>query len=76
MVLYAISCSQISRQSDLKFFVLSLFVPEKKVLLEDPIIDIIGDNTVIVGDYKLRLKSSGGKVSSSWKINYETNYET
>ena len=62
-----------SRQSDLKCVGLSLFVPEKKVLLEDPIIDIIGDNTVIVGDYKLRLKSSGGKVSSSWKINYEIN---
>ena len=63
-----------SRQADLKCVGTNLFIPEKKVLPENPIIDIAGDNTVIVHDFKLRLKSSGGEIKSSWKINYETNY--
>ena len=50
-----------SRQSDLKCVGNELFIPEKKKLPENIFLDVIGDNTVRVGHYKLRVKSSGGK---------------
>ena len=60
-----------SRQADLKCVGDELFIPEKKILPENIVIDIISDNTIRVGHYRLRVKSSGGKVGSTWKINYE-----
>ena len=60
-----------SRQSDLKCVGGKLVIPEKKIM--EPLCEgkRFENNSVIVGHYKLRFKSSGGKVTSSWKINYE-----
>tara|TARA_B100000900_G_C20397737_1_gene641377 strand:+ start:145 stop:846 length:702 start_codon:yes stop_codon:yes gene_type:complete len=63
------------RQSDLKCVGDKLFVPEKKILPELCEPKFCGDDTVIVGHYKLRVKAAGGKVGTSWKINYQINQE-
>ena len=60
-----------SRQAELKCVGDKLFVPDKKKLSHICEPDFCGNDSVIVGHYKLRVKASGGKVSSSWKINYE-----
>jgi len=60
-----------SRQSDLKCVGDKLFVPDKKKLSHICEPKFCGNDSVIVGHYKLRVKASGSKVCSSWKINYE-----
>jgi len=61
------------RQSDLKCVGDKIFVPEKKILSELCEPRFCGDDTVIVGHYKLRVKAAGGQVKTSWKINYQLN---
>lgn len=63
------------RQSDLKCVGDRLYVPEKIILPELCEPKKWGDDTVIVGHYKLRVKAAGGKVCTSWKINYQINQE-
>ena len=60
-----------SRQSDLKCVGSEIFVPEKKILSENPKIEKLGDDSIQVGHYKLRVKSSSGRVRNTWKINWE-----
>ena len=47
-----------SRQSDLKCVGDKVFVPEKKILLDNCMPEILGNNTVIVGHFKLRVKAA------------------
>ena len=61
------------RQSDLKCVGDKLYVPEKIILPELCEPEYCGDDSVIVGCYKLRVKAAGGKVGTSWKINYQIN---
>lgn len=62
-----------NRKSDLKCIGDEIFIPEKKILPKLCKPKCSGDDTIIVGHYKMRVKAEGGKVSSSWKINYEIN---
>lgn len=62
-----------NRKSELKCVDDKIFIPEKNVLPDLCKPEYIGDDTVIVGHYKLRVKAESGKVRSSWKINYEIN---
>ena len=64
-----------TRQSDLKCVGNRLFIPEKKILPELCEPKFYGDDSVIMGHYKLRVKAAGGKVCTSWKINYQFNQE-
>ena len=59
------------RQSNLKCIGDELLIPEKKYLPEFCKPEYFNNDTIIVGHYKLRVKASGGKVGSSWKINLE-----
>jgi len=60
------------RQSDFKYVGDKLVVPERYDMSEDVVVAKLSSNSIRVGHFKLRVKSSGGKVKSSWKINYET----
>ena len=53
-----------SRQSDLKCVGDKVFVPEKKILLDNCMPEILGNNTVIVGHFKLRVKAASVKIKS------------
>ena len=62
-----------SRQSDLKYVGDKLFVPEQIKIPNKIDVYEKGDDSLIVGHWKLRFKSSGGWVKNSWKINVEFN---
>lgn len=61
------------RTADLKCVGNKIFIPEEKNLQETYKVKRDGDDSIIVGHYKLRVKAGGGRVDSSWKINYEFN---
>ena len=60
------------RQSDFKYIGDKLNFPENyKLNFNQIIVKKIKNDTIKIGNFKFRCKSSGGKVKASWKINLE-----
>lgn len=59
------------RMSDLKYVGNNLYIPNKKNIPLEVKVEELGNDSLIVGCFKLRFKASGGWVKNSWKINYE-----
>ena len=60
------------RQSQLKYVGTRLFIPNIVSFTDSVCVEKRGKDSIVIGDYKLRFKASGGSVKSSWKINVET----
>ena len=61
------------RLSELKYIGNRLVIVKQFQINKNIAINYKGEDSIIVGDFILRFKASGGKVKSCWKINYELN---
>lgn len=61
------------RESDLKYIGTIMLIPEKKTVPEVCKIEKKGNDSIIIGYYKLRVKCESKEVVKSWKINIEFN---